>query len=99
MLLLLALALALDQVSSHPLVLANITVEAPVGTSNHGEKHLLCRPTRATDVLVFFLGNYVAHVATVKRLPGQTIPQSLLSRAFAFFFPSSGIVRGLRCIV
>ncbi|KAF2469420.1 uncharacterized protein BDR25DRAFT_356652 [Lindgomyces ingoldianus] len=84
--------------SAHHLVLQNITIKVPQGSSNHGDPHLLCRPRKAADVAAFFLGNYVAHAATLKNLPGQSIFQSFLDLIFALFFPVSGVIRGLNAI-
>ncbi|ORX98036.1 hypothetical protein BCR34DRAFT_641363 [Clohesyomyces aquaticus] len=75
--------------SAHPLSLRNVTLVLPEGLSTHGDPHLLCRPSRLSDVASFFLGNYVAHAATLKSLPGQPIFQSLLDLQFALLFPSS----------
>lgn len=54
---------------ARPLQLENMTILAPQETSDHGDPRILCTPTRTTDVASFFLGNYVAHAATVKALP------------------------------
>ena len=78
--------------------LQNITIFAPPGTSNHGDPHLLCTPTRTIDVALFFIGNYVAHAATVKALPGAPVIPAFLDLIFALFFPVSGIIRGLNAI-
>ncbi|ORX94724.1 hypothetical protein BCR34DRAFT_499061 [Clohesyomyces aquaticus] len=96
--LLLTFGLLFSGALSHPLVLQNITIEVPLGTSNHNDRHLLCRPTLASDLAAFFLGNYVAHAATLKGLPGQPPLQSFLDLLFALLFPVSGIVRGMNAI-
>jgi len=41
------------------------------GYTHHGKCNLLCAPATWFDILIFFLGNYVAHAATVVSLPGQ----------------------------
>lgn len=51
----------------------NSTLPLPPGTTNHGNPKLICLPTKWTDVIVFFLGNYVAHAATIRLEPGMSI--------------------------
>jgi hypothetical protein len=72
----------------------NITFAVPEGTSNHGDPNLICTPTHWTDIATFFLGNYVAHVATVPTFHGE--PNALFKNAvFALFFPGWGLNRGM----
>jgi len=78
--------------------LQNYTIVAPVGTSDHNNKHLICTPARWTDIAVFFLGNYVAHAATVKTLPGEATLSIFLAMIFALLFPVSGMARGVAAI-
>jgi hypothetical protein len=76
----------------------NITITVPDGTSNHGDPNLLCTPTSWTDVLVFFLGNYIAHAGTVIVLPGESTVSLTFAVIFALLFPTSGILRGISAI-
>lgn len=71
----------------------NITL--PAGASNHGDPNLLCLPAKWTDVVIFFLGNYFAHAATIRSSPGYSIYLSAMNAVTALFFPASGIRRGL----
>lgn len=75
--------------------LQNITVSVPEGTTNHGDPRLLCFPTKSWDIILFFLGNYVAHAATIIAQPGQTLIMNLVARLSAFFVPFAGIPGGL----
>lgn len=59
----------------------------------------LCRQTRWTDALVFFLGNYVAHAATVVTKPGQTTLSSVTAIVTAILFPGSGVRNGVDAIL
>ena len=77
----------------------NITIEVPVGTTNHGNLHLLCLPTKAQDILVFFAANYFAHAATVKVYPGEATLEVVITVINAVLFPTSGIVRGLHSMM
>jgi hypothetical protein len=61
---LLALLLA-SRAASAPAGSGSVTISEP-GISNHGDPNILCFPTKATDVLLFFLANYLAHAMTVK---------------------------------
>jgi hypothetical protein len=74
----------------------NLTL--PASFSNHGDPNLLCRPAKWTDIAVFYLGNYAAHAATTKSIPGQTILTSVLVVVSALLFPVSGLHRGLQAI-
>ncbi|KAI1502222.1 hypothetical protein F5X99DRAFT_169933 [Biscogniauxia marginata] len=72
-------------------------VEIP-GYSHHGNCDLLCRSATWTDIIAFFLGNYVAHAATVIGLPGQSSLTSIVNVMMALCFPGSGVIRGIRAI-
>ncbi|MCJ1331662.1 hypothetical protein MMC10_008353 [Thelotrema lepadinum] len=47
----------------------SLTLQVPAGTSTHGDANLICTPTQWTDVLLFLLANYVAHVLTIVSRP------------------------------
>ena len=76
--------------------MSNITL--PTGASNHGDPELLCLPTKWTDVIIFFLGNYFAHAGTVRSIPGRSMSQSFFAMLGALFFPVSGVTHGARGI-
>src|SRR6266480_3319617 len=38
---------------------SNATIVLPPPLSNHGDPRLVCRPTKWTDVIAFYLANYV----------------------------------------
>ena len=78
--------------------LQNVTITVPSGSTNHGNSHLLCIPQKHTAVATFFLANYLAHVATVKSIPGQPLIPSTLDMILTLFFPGYGIIRGLSSI-
>lgn len=71
----------------------------PPGFSDHGDDGLVCRSTRWTDVLVFFLLNYVAHCFTVKAYPGENALTVAFAVICAFFLPATGIIRALDAIL
>ncbi|OCK93360.1 uncharacterized protein K441DRAFT_437013, partial [Cenococcum geophilum 1.58] len=73
----------------------NITVTLPNGTTNHGNPHLLCTPTKWTDVALFFLGNFVAHAGTVQKKAGEPFVSTLLAMVVVLLISSSGVLRGL----
>jgi hypothetical protein len=81
-------ATAADSISS-----GNNTVSN--GASDNGDPNLVCRPAKWPDVLAFFLLNYIAHAATLKTLPGESTPLTILNMLAALFFPASGVFRGL----
>jgi hypothetical protein len=77
----------------------NDTVILPPGTSNHGIPNLLCLPAKWTDIAAFFLGNYIAHAATVVLQPGSSPLNTAVAMIFACLLPGSGLARALRAIM
>jgi hypothetical protein len=71
--------------------LIQFNITAPNGTSNHGNPHLLCVQASQSTVLLFFLGNYFAHAATVLTKPGASAFQQFNTINNALFWPSSGL--------
>jgi len=68
------------------------------GLWHNGDCSLLCRPTKSYDILIFFLGNYLAHVATVVSPPGASIASQILNLMGALLLPFSGICLGFEAI-
>ncbi|KAH7136981.1 putative pogo transposable element [Dactylonectria estremocensis] len=68
------------------------------GITHHGNCNLLCRPASWTDILVFYLVNYVAHAATVTTRPGQSMLTSLFTIAIALLLPGGGVRCGIQAI-
>lgn len=81
------------------LPLQNITLPLPIGTSNHGTPGLLCTPTKWTDVVLFYLFNYVAHAATVLTRPGERSDDFIVSVIGSLLFPALGLYRGIEAIL
>jgi hypothetical protein len=77
----------------------NDTIVLPPGTSNHGNPRLICRPANWTDIAVFYLGNYVAHAATVVLEPGTSPLGATSSIVCAIFFPGPGLSRAVEAII
>ena len=77
---------------------SNTTIVLPAGASNHGNSKLICLPAKWTDVAIFFLGNYVAHAATVVKEPGATAIENVVIIISACLLPGSGLFRALRAI-
>jgi hypothetical protein len=75
------------------------TVTLPVGASDHGDPKLLCLPTKWTDIAIFFIGNYIAHAATVLQDPGSSHQESMMVAIWALLVPPTGMIRGLKAIV
>jgi hypothetical protein len=63
------------------------------------DPRLICTPTKATDVLIFFFANYFAHCATLIPEPGETLWQSLEKAFFALLSPVSGIEIAVQSIL
>lgn len=81
------------------LALRNITLAVPDGASNHGDSNQLCTTTTFGDIVIFYFGNYFAHVATIKSLPGERITSMVIVSILALLFPASGMARGLLSII
>jgi len=79
--------------------LGNISAAAPQNVSDHGNSDLYCRSTTWTDIIVFYLGNYVAHAATTMSLPSHTLYDAAFTFVAALLFPASGVTRGVRAIL
>ncbi|KAK4168172.1 hypothetical protein QBC43DRAFT_296845 [Cladorrhinum sp. PSN259] len=75
--------------------------ECPVnipGFTHHGDCNLLCKHASWADVAIFYLGNYVAHAATVNTEPGQSTLNSVFTIISVLLFPGAGVVKGLQAI-
>lgn len=70
----------------------------PPGITQRGDSVFCQTPPPWTEYVSFYLGNYVAHAATVKAFPGETTFDTVLSIIMALFFPTSGIIRGMNAI-
>jgi hypothetical protein len=75
----------------------NCSVNVP-GLWHNGDCSLLCRPTKWYDILIFFLGNYLAHIATVTSPPGASVARQARNMLSALFFPVSGFALGLEAV-
>jgi hypothetical protein len=84
---------------THPAT-QQINVTVPFGTVvyNHSDPHLICRPSRWTDLAAFYLGNYVGHIATVRGLPGELLPSLIWTLYCVLITPTLGVVRGMAAI-
>jgi len=60
---------------------------------------MLCRPATWSDVLVFFLGNYVTHVATIVSQPGQSLAGTIFFSLLSMLFPGGGISKAMGAIM
>jgi hypothetical protein len=80
-------------------VLKNYTITVPEGASDHNDPNLLCTPSGWQDIIIFYLGNYIAHVATILSLPGESRSSKIRVSVAALLFPVSGLLRGLITIL
>ena len=69
------------------------------GFTNHGNCNLLCRQAKWTDVIIFYIGNYVAHAATILSKPGQSLLSTICTVLLALLFPSSGVINGIEAML
>ena len=94
----LAVIACLVVVQAAPRNVENVTVTVPEGSRYLNGTHTFCAPSSARNVLVFLLGNYFAHAATIKSVPGETTHDGLVGIFVALFCPTAGIVRALESI-
>ncbi|KAK3376399.1 putative pogo transposable element [Lasiosphaeria ovina] len=71
---------------------------SPPGYFYRGDCKLLCRSAEWFDVIIFFLGNYVAHIPTVVSRPGQSLAGNILFPILALLFPGTGIAKAMGAI-
>jgi hypothetical protein len=71
---------------------------ATVPWTDHGIPGLVCTQTRWSSLVLFFLGNYVAHCATIMSYPAETWTERAVAITGALLFPSSGLRRAVGAI-
>ena len=76
----------------------NITLQVPLGTTNHGNADSLCIPPNSIDIASFLLFNYIAHGATVASYPGEPAFFTFSIVVAAILFPTTGVKRALNLI-
>lgn len=79
-------------------IFSNITISAPLGTSQHGRQDFICFPAKWYTVLTFFIANYLTHAFTLWRKPGEKTVEYAFAVALSLFFPIAGTGRGLDAI-
>lgn len=77
----------------------NSTISGTNGTINHGDPHLLCTSPEWSDYILFYIGNYFAHSATIIVFPGQGLFETVARGVVALILPMSGATRGLTAIL
>jgi hypothetical protein len=91
-------SVAADLTSSSNSTSNGTASNGPHTYSDHGNPNLVCRPGKWPDVLAFFLLNYFTHAATIKTLPGESTPITILNILAALFFPASGVFRAYEAL-
>lgn len=74
------------------------TITIPDDVQWHPETQDICTATQWTDVVSFFLGNYLTHAATVVKFPGEPFYITFLNMILVILFPCLGAGRGLLVI-
>jgi hypothetical protein len=75
----------------------NNTITVPDGVTY--SNNVICTPTSWTDIVSFFLGNYVAHAATIINFPGEPAVITTVNMILAILFPCMGASRGVLAII
>lgn len=76
---------------------ASCPIQVP-GFTHHGDCSLMCKPAEWKDIMVFFLGNYVSHAATVIGRPGQSSLSWAVSILLALCFPGAGVLVAVHAV-
>jgi hypothetical protein len=76
--------------------LKNITITVPQGFTNHGDPRLLCTPASWMDIIIFYLGNYVAHVATVRTPFPPNRGRDIITYFLVLFSPAWALEQSAR---
>lgn len=71
------------------------TITIPDGVTYHPESQDICTQTAWTDVVSFFVGNYLSHVATIVKAPGEPVYITGMNMVLVLLFPCFGAGRGL----
>jgi hypothetical protein len=79
--------------------LKNLTIPVPNGTTFYQNPTEICTPAGWMDIVLFFLANYVAHLATIRIEPGSTWGTSFITFLSCFFFPLYGLQNALNSIL
>ncbi|KAF2397674.1 hypothetical protein EJ06DRAFT_132453 [Trichodelitschia bisporula] len=75
----------------------NVSVPEGFTVTNRGN-YFCVLPASWFSVMVFYLGNYAAHAATLITYPGEPPIYIVAAVVYALFFPTTGIVRGLNAV-
>ena len=76
----------------------NVTLQVLGNSKIDSDSQLLCFPTHWFDVIVFLIGNYVAHAFTVVSRPGEPYQDYCYRTFVALLFPHFGMEYGLEAI-
>jgi hypothetical protein len=74
----------------------NITVTVPNSSTYYQDPNQLCLPSSWADTIIFFFGNYLAHVATVRSEIADTGLITFVNRALCLFFPPYGMLKAVQ---
>jgi len=77
---------------------ASLPLSLSLTCTQRHSTNVCCRPAKWTDLIIFYLGNYITHAGTAKGLPGQSPLGSAFIIVTALLFPMSGAIRGVRAI-
>jgi hypothetical protein len=76
---------------------ANLTNSTTPGNTSLGDE-VICPPTTWYNIVIFFVGNYFAHAATVKSYPGERTWSLTIATVSALLIPTTGLIRGINSI-
>ena len=87
---------ASNQIQHDERVKMNFTVEAPEGTTKHGDLHLTCTPPTWRTYITFFALKSLVHAATILTVPGKTKREIIFAVLNPVFVPGFSVIRALQ---
>ena len=67
-------------------------------SSDSQESNVVCKATSWTDLLVFYGVNYLAHAATMKTLPGESVFEKAFTMAYTLLLPATSVFKAASAI-
>jgi hypothetical protein len=88
-----------SQVLAASILSKNVTIAVPAGTRVYTNPDEICQGSSWTDILVFYLANYLAHIATVRTGLDPKVGMQIFYTIACLFFPAIGLEKSVRYIL
>jgi hypothetical protein len=87
------------QLLAAPTSSENVTITLPTGARIYTNPGEICAPASWSNIIVFYLTNYLAHIATVRMAPDQSPWQKNEFGISCLFFPAIGLEKAIYYIL